>query len=131
MMNALLKNVFTTSSDNKSNKEIIRWWEQRRIYYNAVMLAAGCLTVALALLLREIIFTDLINALPPVLIVAFSANLFYTLGWVVEIVCRKFISEKEVTQKAGPVLFIAGLSLSVLFTLAIDIALLVAFFFNS
>jgi hypothetical protein len=131
MMTTLLKNIFTASPDNRSNKEIIRWWEQRRIYYNAVMLAAGCLSVVLALLLREIIFTDLINVLPPVLIVAISANLFYTLGWVVEIVCHKFISEKEVTQKAGPVLFVAGLSLSVLFTFAIDIALLVAFFFSS
>jgi hypothetical protein len=130
-MNALLKQVLTASSDHKSNKEIIRWWERRRIFYNTVMLAAGCVTIMLALLLREIIFTDLINALPPVLIFALSANLFYTLGWVVEIVCRKFITEKEVVQKAGPVLFIAGLSLSVLFTFAIDIALLISFFFGS
>jgi hypothetical protein len=130
-MNALLKNIFTASPDYRSNKEIIRWWEQRRIYYNAVMLTAGCLTIMLALLLREIIFLDLINALPPVLFVALSANLFYTLGWVVEIVCRKFIAEKEVVQKAGPVLFIAGLSLSILFTFAIDIALLISFFFGT
>ena len=131
MINALLKQVLTASSDHKSNKEIVRWWERRRIFYNTVMLAAGCVTIMLALLLREIIFTDLINALPPVLIFALSANLFYTLGWVVEIVCRKFIAEKEVVQKVGPVLFIAGLSLSVLFTFAIDIALLISFFFGS
>src|SRR6266536_3014840 len=73
------------------NKQIIRWWERRRIFYNMVMLAAGSITIILALLLHEIIFTDLINALPPVLIFALSVNLFYTLGWVVEIVCCKFI----------------------------------------
>src|SRR6478672_12970493 len=131
MINALLKSVFTASLDHKSNKEIIRWWERRRIFYNTVMLAAGCSTILLALLLREIIFTDLINVLPPVLIFALSANLFYTLGSVVEIVCYKFIAEKEVVQKAGPVLFIAGLSLSILFTFAIDIALVISCFFNT
>ena len=130
-MNTLLKNVFTVSPVHISNKEIIRWWERKRIFYNIVMLAAGSITIILALLLHEIIFTDLINALPPVLIFALSVNLFYTLGWVVEIVCCKFIPQKEVVQKAGPVLFIAGISLSVLFTFAVDIALLISFFFDN
>jgi len=130
-MNALLKNVLTASPNHTSSKEAIRWWEQRRIYYNMIMFAAGTVTIILALLLHEIIFTDLINALPPVLIFALSANLFYTLGWVVEIACRKFVPQKELVQKAGPVLFIAGISLSILFTFAIDIALLVSFFFGT
>jgi len=95
------------------------------------MLAAGALTIILAVSLREILVTDLMNALPPILIFALSANLFYTLGWLTEIVCRKFISNKELIQKAGPVLFIAGLSLSVLFAFAIDIALVVEFFFET
>ena len=130
-MIALLKNMFAVAPDHTSNNDVIRWWEQRRIFYNAVMLVAGSFTMILALSLGEIIFTDLINVLPPVLIVALSANLFYTLGWMVEILCRKFISEKTVVQKAGPVLFIAGISISVFFTLAIDIAILVSFFFGS
>ena len=129
-MNALLKNIFTAVPHHKSNKEVIRWWEQRRIFYNAVMLAAGFITIMLALLLNEIAFIELVNVLPPVLIFAFSANLFYTLGWMIEIVCRKFITEKDFVQKAGPVLFIAGISLSVFFTFAIDIAILIAFFFG-
>ena len=129
-MNVLLKSVFTVDPHKKSNKEIICWWEQRRMLYNIVMFAAGSATILLALLLREIVFTDLINVFPPVLIVALSANLFYTLGWIMEIACRKFISEEEVVQKAGPVLFIAGISLSVLFTFAVDIALLISFFFE-
>jgi hypothetical protein len=130
-MNLLLKNVFTALPDRKSNKEIIRWWEQRRIFYNAVMLAAGFVTIILAISLGEINFTDIPNALPPILIFAFSANLFYTLGWMIEIVCRKLIPEKEFVQKAGPVLFISGIILSVFFTFAIDIAILIEFFFGS
>jgi hypothetical protein len=129
-MNVLLKSVFIVDPHQKSNKEIICWWEQRRMLYNIVMFAAGSATILLALLLGEIVFTDLINVFPPVLIVALSANLFYTLGWIMEIACRKFISEEEVVQKAGPVLFIAGISLSVLFTFAVDIALLISFFFE-
>jgi hypothetical protein len=130
-MNAILKNFFAVAPNHKSNKEVIRWWERRRIFYNAVMLAAGCVTIILAVSLGEISFTDITNALPPILIVALSANLFYTLGWMVEIACRKFIPEKEFVQKAGPVLFIAGISLSVFFTFAIDIAILISFFFGS
>ncbi len=130
-MNAILKNIFASAPNHTRNKDIIRWWEHRRIFYNAVMLAAGSVTILLALSLGEIIFTDLINVLPPILIFAFSANLFYTLGWLVEILCRKFIAEKTVVQKAGPILFIAGIGISVFVTFAIDIALLIAFFFGS
>ena len=130
-MIAILKNVLAALPENRSNKEIIRWWEQRRIFYNLVMFVAGCCTILFALLLKEIVFNDLFNVLPPVLIFALSANLFYTLGWVVEIACKKFMQDKEIVQKAGPVLFIAGISFSILFTIAIDIALLVAFFFGN
>jgi len=128
-MNTLLKKFLTAEPEHRSNKEIIRWWETRRTVYNAIMLVAGLITIILAVSLGEISLPDTINALPPVLIFAISANLFYTLGWIVEITCARFISNKEVLQKTGPVLFIAGLSLSVLFTVAIDIALLVTFFF--
>jgi len=129
-MNALLRDLFAAAPNHTSNREVIIWWERRRVFYNTVMLAAGLFTIILALVLNEIIFTDLVNTLPPILIFALSANLFYTLGWVMEIVCRKFIPQKELVQKAGPVFFIAGISISVLFTFAIDVALLVAFFFN-
>jgi hypothetical protein len=130
-MNTFLKNIFTASPNHKSNKGVILWWEQRRLFYNAVMFVAGFATVIFAILLGEIAFTDLINVLPPVLIFAISANLFYTLGWMIEIGCRKFIPEREFVQKAGPVLFVAGIGLSVFLTFAIDIAILVAFIFGS
>ena len=92
---------------------------------------AGLITVMLAILLHEITFADTINTLPPILIFAFSANLFFTLGWIVEIVCSRYVSEKQFLEKAGPILLIAGTSLSILFTIAIDIALLIAFFFQN
>lgn len=130
-MNALLKNVFAVTPGNRSNKEIIRWWEQRRAFYNAVMLAAGFVTIMLAIAFGEISFTDTINVLPPVLVVAFSSNLFFTLGWIVEIVCNKFISEEKFLHKAGPVLLIAGISISVFFTIVIDSMLLITFLFKS
>ena len=130
-MNILLKNIFTAAPNHHSNKDIIRWWERRRVFYNGVMLVAGLITVMLAILLHEITFADTINTLPPILIFAFSANLFFTLGWIVEIACGRYISEKQFLQKTGPILLIAGTSLSVLLTIAIDIALLIAFFFQS
>jgi len=127
----IIESIAGAATNHTSNKEIIRWWESRRIFYNAVMLAAGCVTIILALLLNEIIFTDLINVIPPILIFALSANIFYTLGWIMEIICRKFISDKTLLQKAGPVLFIGGIIISVLLTFAIDIALLVSYFFGN
>jgi hypothetical protein len=128
-MNTLLKKIFTAESEHRSNREIIRWWERRRAFYNLIMLVAGLITIILAVSLGEISIPDTINVTPPVLIFAISANLFYTLGWILEITCTKFISNKEILQKMGPVLFIAGTILSILFTVAIDIALLVTFFF--
>ena len=128
-MNTLLKKILTAEPEHRSNKEIIRWWERRRTVYNAIMLVAGLITIILAISLGEISIPETINVIPPVLIFAISANLFYTLGWILEITCTKFISNKDILQKTGPVLFIAGISLSVLITVAIDVALLVTFFF--
>jgi hypothetical protein len=130
-MNALLKNIFTASYARSTNKEIILWWESRRIFYNLIMLIAGSFTVLLALILNEIVFIDLVNVIPPILIFALCANLFYTLGWIIEIVCCKLIPEKKLLQNAGTILFIGGIIISVLFTFAIDIALLVSFFFGN
>ena len=87
--------------------------------------------MALAIFLKEISFSELANVFPPVLIFAFSANLFYTLGWIIEIVGRRMIPEKEFVKKAAPVLFISGLCLSIFVTVAIDIAMVIAFFFGN
>jgi len=95
------------------------------------MFVAGLVTMALALLLNEISFSELSNVLPPVLIFAFSANLFYSLGWIIDIVGRRRMPDKEFVKKAAPVLFISGLCLSVFITLAIDIAMVIAFFFGN
>lgn len=130
-MNALLKSIFTASYARSTNKEIIIWWERRRAFYNLVVLIAGSFTVLFALVLNEIAFADLVNVIPPILIFALCANLFYTLGWIIEIVCYKLISEKKLMQNAGTILFTGGVVISVLFTFAIDIALLVSFFFGN
>ena len=128
-MNAFMQNIFTGDPDLHSNREIILWWERRRIFYNVVMLVAGIVTMALAILLKEIQVSELINVFPVILIFALSANLFYTLGWITEIVGRRMMPDKEFLKKAAPVLFISGLCLSVFFTLAIDIAIVIAFLF--
>ena len=130
-MNTLLKRILAAPAEHRSTNEIIRWWEKRRTIYNVIMLVAGLMTIILAVSLGEISLHDTVNVIPPILIFALSANMFYTLGWILEVTCTKFISNKEILQKTAPILFIAGVSLSLLFTLAIDIALLVAFFFGS
>ena len=94
------------------------------------MFIAGSVTITLALCLGEIRFFELVNVIPPILIFGLSANLFYTLGWITEIVCKKVMQQKEFLFKTGPVLFIGGIVLSVFFTIAIDIAIIISFLFE-
>ena len=128
-MNYTLKN-FLAGPVHNSDKEIILWWERRRVLYNAVMLIAGCITILLAVSLHEIAFADVVNTLQPVLIVAASANIFYTLGWIIEIIYHKLNKGKETIYNVSTILFVSGIILSVFFTIAIDIAILIAFFFQ-
>jgi hypothetical protein len=131
IMNARLKNFLAYSTDHRSIKEVITWWEQRRLFYNAAMFVAGSVTILIAILLGEIAFSDVKNALPPILIFALCANLFYTMGWITEIACRKMMPEKEFVQKSGPVLLVAGICLSVFVTIAFDITIVIAFIFEN
>ena len=96
---------------------IFHWWETRRIAYNLLVGATGCLTVVLVSLL-----TTLAGQSPPPaalilgsLAYGFFANLCYTAGPVLEIALDRFLGERA--PHAGPVLFRQGLLFSVGLTL--------------
>lgn len=103
---------------------IIRWWEGRRLAYNAVLAGSGIGTISMALLLNPV--PEVVQALPAILPFAIMANLCYTLGWLVEGALHRIWGRG--LRPVGPTLFRAGLTLGVGVTFVIPtIMLMVAF----
>jgi hypothetical protein len=99
--------------------QIIRWWELRRIPFNAVLLVVG----VMSLLAMEWLRTKTVPfGLNPgeletgitVVVYAVMANLCYTLGWIVELAVRK--SEVANGRRRARKLFAIGLCFSCLVT---------------
>ena len=90
---------------------IIRWWEKRRLAYNAVV--AGCMTgTAVIGLLTLNPPSEVLLALgAPGLPFLVMANLCYTLGWMIEGLLHKIWGRG--LRPVGPPLFRAGLTLAV------------------
>lgn len=104
---------------------IIKWWEKRRLAYNAVLAGSGIGTIFMALLTLNPL-SEVVQALPVILPFAIMANLCYTLGWMVESVLHRIWGRS--LRPVGPALFRAGLTLGVGVTFVIPtIMLMVAF----
>ena len=96
--------------------EIWRWWESRRPAYNAALLAAGATTVGTVFLMELLTpGRPRFPSLLVILIYAVLANLFFTLGPIVDSLIMK-IGGKEYSE-AGPMLFRYGFVFAVLLTL--------------
>lgn len=104
---------------------IVKWWEKRRLAYNAVLAGCGMGTILVALLTLNPL-SQVVQALPAILPFAVMANLCYTLGWMVEGVLHKVWGGS--LRPVGPALFRAGLTLGVGVAFVIPtIMLMVAF----
>ena len=102
--------------------QVIRWWELRRIPYNAVLFAIGIGSLfAMEWWMGNVVplGEDAVEPITSALgIVAYGimANLCYTLGWVVELVGRQ--TNSEAARLRGRKLFVLGFWLSCLLTTA-------------
>lgn len=104
---------------------IVKWWEKRRLAYNAVIAGCGTGTIFMALLTLNPL-SEVVQALPAILPFAVMANLCYTLGWMVESALHKIWGRS--LRPVGPALFRAGLTLGVGVAFVIPtIMLMVAF----
>ena len=114
-----------------STWDIICWWENMRWVYNGAVGAAG-LTVVLAYLFLTLIsswhayslhwqYAVMQIAIPSV-VYAVAANIFYTTGWISEILLHRYTDVK--TDDFAKIAFIGGTVLSVLLTLIPTIFLL-------
>lgn len=96
---------------------IVKWWEARRIKFNAIVGGTGLLSLGL--------FHGLMSLPPdpfhlsftpiPILMFGLLANIFYLLGPTVELAIEKLSGGKILPT--GPVLFRMGLTFSVGLTL--------------
>jgi ankyrin repeat protein len=111
--------------------ETIKWWEARRIPYNAMVGAAGLVSIALVLtadLISESFF-HFTYAMPDpplaavfaILLYAIAANACYTGGWIAEIVARKAWPAKASRLKDS---FLWGSLFSMVLTLLPGVVLL-------
>ena len=74
-----------------SRGEIVRWWERRRFRYNILIGAVGFTTWCLVLIAGSaavkpgVDFEEPMVMLIGPILYGIAANLFYTLGWIVDI----------------------------------------------
>jgi hypothetical protein len=109
-----------------SAKEVIGWWESRRIPFNLMVGTAGILTsviVGVVGLGSSILFgSDFGLPNPPlfalfgILIYGIVANVCYTGGWIAELVIRRIWPHEA--DRFATLSFSTGLAFSILLTLA-------------
>lgn len=107
-----------------STWDIICWWENLRWTYNLIVGAAGMLVVLAWVLLTLITswhthsmhvqYAVMQIAIPSV-VYGIAANIFYTTGWVSEIILHRYTDVK--TDDFAKIAFVGGTVLSVLLTL--------------
>lgn len=100
----------------RSPLRVVQWWESRRPMYNAVVGAAGVVTLGVANVI-ELSFGNGWFPVPWQVIVAYglAANVCYTAGWILENVAERWLQRP--VYGLGPALFRYGLVLSIGVTL--------------
>ncbi len=96
---------------------IVKWWERRRLGYNAIVGACGALSTSVITGLNLLLGgrVSVSEAFGPALVVLVVANICYTLGPITEAVLHKIWGNE--VRPVGPHLFRAGLTFSVGLTL--------------
>jgi hypothetical protein len=96
----------------RSPIHIVAWWERRRLAYNFAVGATGITTLVYANALSFLVRGQWL--LPPweaIVVYGLTANIFYTLGWMVETAAERWLGRP--VYGLGPALFRHGLVFSV------------------
>ena len=110
----MLKRLFILNSDdNRPWIKIILWWEFRRILYNFLLIVFGIFSLTIL----SFIVKDLWSFFSPSIfffiwtgLFLFLANVFYTLGWIFQLITR--YSSNNFINRIRPNVFIYGLLFS-------------------
>lgn len=120
-MSALTRFLYPVPDCRRTPGSLLRWWESRRLAYNAVVGGTGLVTLGVM---------GVVGLLPPaphpglaawrqvlvgVVVYGVLANVGYSLGWGAEMAMRRLW--KDEAPDAGPALFRQGLSFAVGLTL--------------
>jgi hypothetical protein len=96
--------------------QVIRWWESRRLSYNALLFTVGLAAIAgMEWLMGQVVppGEDAIEPMALVLgvvVYGIMANLCYTLGWVIEL--RRRRTDPVAARQRGQWMFRAGMLFS-------------------
>jgi hypothetical protein len=107
-------------------REIIEWWEKRRVFYNVVVVLVGVVSVFLMIccgILAEPLVGDAVG-IPDggffipfgAIVFGFLANVCYTGGWMAELLLSRFKTDRN-TNAFGIRAFRLGVKFSVFVTL--------------
>ena len=116
-MSALTQLLFPAPAEVRSTASIFRWWESRRLKFNAIVGATGLITMVVlkVIALTPPMSLDLPIVWPAIVAYGVFANLFYSLGFATEATMQRVWGED--TPRVGPALFRQGLVFSVGLTL--------------
>ena len=105
--------LFSNPKNPDSPRQVIAWWEMRRLPFNLTIGVYGavCLVIFVAAITMSGDLQPCEDAIEPLALIAapFVANALYTLGWIVELTYRSI--EPDVSPRFGPRLFKLGLGL--------------------
>jgi hypothetical protein len=116
--------LFNRRAEVAHFRDYLKWWELRRLPYNAIVGAAGMITCTVILVVAGIgsqKFNEPLGMTSPffavmgVLLFGIAANVCYTGGWIVEWFVRKFWRERA--GAFGEISFFLGVVFSVLLAL--------------
>ena len=116
-MSQLGELLFPLPDQRRTAWSILNWWESRRLVFNALVGAAGVLTLVLVHLLLWLPPHPVRAVAPWQLVVAYGvlANVCYTLGWLTEAGLQRLWGDDA--PRVGPALFRQGLAFSIGLTL--------------
>jgi hypothetical protein len=101
----LLNPLLIVKKENRTNLDIIRWWETRRLLYNLFSLMGGIISITIMRLLVKLEPGE--DLIEPLAIIGFGilSNVGYTFGWLTEIGLKK-------DNRYAPKMFKLGLYLT-------------------
>ena len=116
-MSRLVQVLFPEPTLQRSPVALIRWWESRRLTFNAIVGATGLVTLSVITLGVFLPMRVPITALPWPMVVLYgvAANVCYSFGWIAESALERWLGRQ--TYGLGPALFRHGLVFSVGLTL--------------
>lgn len=91
------------------------WWEKRRWIFNVIVGVTGILSLLLLSLLPLLNFFDLAG----IILYGIIANLFYSLGFLIEAGARYYLKSQKDFTETRKQLFGLGLVISILVTIGL------------